>query len=144
MRYFCSTVATRPVTVGDRTFNFEPMALRGGQWFGVLALEESDASILSEANLPQVGEISEERFFDEKKKESPQQHFSPESRIPVPTYVEGLQIAEAVGVPTTQARSEPTSGTLHSETLQTTTLSPPSDPLLEERSERPRINKPNL
>lgn len=140
MRYFISTVATRPVVVGDRTFNFEPMALRGGQWFGVLALDEPDASILSACGLPQIGEISEERFLDEKKKENPQQHFSSESRIPVPTYVEGLQVAGVAAAPTTVAHSE-SAGTLHSETLQTTTLSPPGDPLLEDRSDRTRFNK---
>ena len=64
-RYFKSLGAGRPITLGGRSFTFEPVEPMGGSWAGVLAVdEESAATILAGAGL----EISEARYNELKKK----------------------------------------------------------------------------
>ena len=70
MRYFCntSTIVGRPLVVGDRSFEFEPIALRGGCWLGLLALDDATgAGILASCGLPQIGEMTPEQYEAEKK-----------------------------------------------------------------------------
>ncbi len=134
MRYFLCTVASRPWVVGDHTFIFEPTALRGGQWLGVLALDEPDASILSNANLVQIGEIDQAYYEDQKKKERESASSSLASPVPQRTELLGFRIAEPAANPTTPGSGNVPSAAIQSETLLTTTLEPPGDPLLEDRT----------
>lgn len=68
MRYFKTSNASRQYRAGGSLFSFEPVDQIGGSWLGVLALEESDASILAAANLPQVEAITEADYDALKKK----------------------------------------------------------------------------
>jgi hypothetical protein len=67
-RYFKTSNATRPYSAAGYTFTFEPTALLGGLWLGVLAAEEPAASKLAAANIPQVSELTLEQYEEEKKK----------------------------------------------------------------------------
>jgi len=68
MRYFITTVADRPIRVGGREFKFDPVALRGGSWVGILAVaEDATASFLASSAHPSVSEIDETAYEAEKK-----------------------------------------------------------------------------
>lgn len=145
MRYFMTTIADRPVRAGGRQFIFEPVALRGGSWFGVLALdEESGASILSGANHPSVSEIDLAAYEAEKKKQessqarwtgSPPIHRPPPGNAPSVADHAGRLIDRTSGID--QVRSgpgqsvAPSAGTgISAVTLLTTKKQPPIDPIL--------------
>lgn len=67
-RYFLTTNALKPVTVGGKLFTFEPVGNWGGSWLGVLATDdESDANILAGGANHTLEEISAQQF-DAKKK----------------------------------------------------------------------------
>lgn len=68
MRYFRTSNASRQWKAGGLTFTFETTDQVGGQWFGVLAVEEPAASILKAAGYPQVTEIDEAEYSAQKKK----------------------------------------------------------------------------
>lgn len=71
MRYFQTSNASRPYRVGNDIFTFEPAFQVGGNWHGVLAVEESAASSLAAGKFPQVKEISAEEYDAAKKKPLP-------------------------------------------------------------------------
>lgn len=68
MRFFKTTNSSRSYKTAGLEFSFEPVGQIGGSWFGVLALEKSSAGILAGAAFPQVTELTEEEYNDEKKK----------------------------------------------------------------------------
>lgn len=108
MRYFLTTVADRPVLAGGRTFNFDPVSLRGGSWVGVLAIEEdSVASILSSADHPSVSEITVE-LYDSEKKKLPQSTARSARQHPVPAPSQaGVRVADRAGQVTDPTIAEP-------------------------------------
>lgn len=142
-RYFISTNASRNYSAGGITFAFEPVSLRGGSWLGVLALEEdSDANILLSAGFPQVAEINQERYENEKKKQTGQRTSSPtQPGNPKPV---GPGVAEAVGrssghgagdVADLSRNPNSTSG-IGAISLLSAPVTPPHEPLLEQPSTR--------
>jgi hypothetical protein len=157
MRYFLTTVADRPVRAGGRTFQFDPVALRGGSWVGVLALdEESGASILSGSAHPSVSEISQTAYEAEKKKVSNSVASSAEPQRPLaPTHtLVPAALADRAGVVPTGPHSPAVSGgpgmavtanhenygqTHSAVSLLTTKSNPPADPLLAESGPRGRF-----
>lgn len=159
MRYFLTTVAHRPVKAGGRVFNFEPVALRGGSWLGVLALdEESGANILSSADHPSVSEITQEHYESEKKNlqsstaswdghppvQTPRALVGPSVVVPAGRLTDpilGTNLpGSGPGQPVTAPDPNSTSG-ISAVTLMTTKLSPPSDPLLAENTQRFRMGR---
>jgi hypothetical protein len=68
-RYFRTSNASRRYSAGGHAFIFEPVENIGGSWTGLLAVEDdSAASSLAAANLPQVTEITADAFEGLKKK----------------------------------------------------------------------------
>lgn len=67
-RYFQTSNASRPYRAGASNFVFEPVIQVGGNWHGVLAVEESAAGILAAEKFPQIKEITEAEYLDAKKK----------------------------------------------------------------------------
>lgn len=130
MRYFLSTSAALPVNVGGFAFEFEPVALRGGSWLGVLAVEDdSAASALASSGLSAVGEIDMAKYDGLKKKMTGAQSVQGEqpSRREVQTFP---QLADPAAPPTSQ-RSDSVGSVSE---LKTTSLTPPREFLLEEPS----------
>lgn len=70
VRYFQSIVTGRPLSVGGRSFIFEPVEPMGGSWTGVLAVDdESAASVLANGG-GSVWEITAQKYDELKKKRS--------------------------------------------------------------------------
>lgn len=144
-RYFLTINASRPYIAGGLTFSFEPVQNRGGSWLGVLAVaDEAAASALGGAGLYGVEEISIDRFESLKKKLTgipDELKGSPRpQRVRTPgAVVEGVRVVEpsartpGVGNPLMPRRpvAAPVPETV---SLQTTSLSPPSEALLDSPS----------
>lgn len=140
-RYFLATNASRPYIAGGLTFSFEPVQNRGGSWLGVLAVaDEAAASALAGATLYGVEEINIDRYESLKKKLTgipDELKGSPRpQRVPTPgAVVEGVRVVEpsartpGVGNPLMPRR--PAAATAETVSLQTTSLSPPSEALLD-------------
>ena len=135
MRYFVNTSAGQPIVAGGFTFDFELVGLRGGSWFGILAVEDdSAASALLDAGLTSVGEISFDRYDSEKKK-APQANPSlTSSHLPSqpPPPLPGMAVAERVGSLTPPPQVSDTSRVIESQTLESTDAAPPEEDLLKE------------
>jgi hypothetical protein len=69
-RYFQSMVTGRPLTVGGRSFIFEPVEPLGGSWLGVLAVDDESAASILAADGSAVWEITAEQFESLKKKQT--------------------------------------------------------------------------
>lgn len=146
MRYFLNTSAAKPAVVDGHTFEFELLAVRGGTWLGVLALDEPGASIFGSGRWPNTDEISEESYNLQKKKGTANQPNSP--GWPKPSNTEpALAIADRVGSPTSHAASNGPDGNasptnpngisgLTAVSLLTTRNSPPVEPLLADGNKR--------
>jgi hypothetical protein len=68
MRYFLTTLASKPVSAGGKSFTFESVCQAGGSWLGVFATDdESDATLLAGACGNTLEEISASQY-DAKKK----------------------------------------------------------------------------
>lgn len=144
-RYFLTINASRPYIAGGLTFSFEPVQNRGGSWLGVLSVaDEAAASTLAAATLYGVEEINIDRYESLKKKLTgipAELNGSPRpQRVPTPgAVVEGVRVVEpsartpGVGNPLMPRRpaAAPVPETV---SLQTTTLSPPSESLLDSPS----------
>lgn len=128
MHYFLNTNAKRPVVVAGRSFLFEPVALRGGTWLGVLAVEDqASADSILAARPDQVDEISVEYYDSLKKKETADVRNS----HPEPSqWSQGVAVAEpaarAIGQTTVKAAPAPAVDV----ELLTTSDQPPDEPLL--------------
>lgn len=135
MRYFIntSTIPGRPVTVGDSSFTFEPVGLRGGSWSGILAVEESAASILASAGIPTIGEITEERYESEKKKAATSNPSLASLTPPQDNPSLQVRVAERAGSLTPPPTvSEPAERPIESQTLESAEVTPPTEELLKE------------
>lgn len=147
-RYFLSTNASRNYISGGRSFEFEPIALRGGSWFGVLALdEESDANILLSAGFPQVDEIDFATYDAQKKKVETREPSTFQNSLPRPNPV-GLAVAPVVGQSSAPGGApdlskDPNSTShLSAVSLMSGSVTPPHEPLLEQpATRRPRPNR---
>lgn len=150
MRYFLNTSAARPVVAEGRTFEFELVGLRGGSWLGILALDDSEASILAGARAPNTDEITEEIYLVQKKKSSANQPSSPGWPRPSETNP-ALAIADPAAHPTSRAGfnqdfnpGAPPAGPLNPNSISgvsavsllTTSNSPPAEPLLAQAPKR--------
>lgn len=135
MRYFACTAANRTYSAGGQPFVFELVGPRGGSWLGILAVEEPAASTLAAADIPQIGEISEERYNDEKKKlTNGSGHFQASEHLSIQE-PPSLVLAEVAGSPTPPTSAEPAPKELEKidgPVLETTEEVPPSDPILED------------
>jgi hypothetical protein len=131
-RYFKAFVTGRPLSVGGRSFIFEPVEPMGGSWAGVLAVDdESTASVLADAGY----EITEERYNQLKKKVTPagiapafvplQQPKAPRSAIVESV---GRAVDRTAFASETAAKAEVAAPSV---ILATTTKQPPFEPLLE-------------
>lgn len=150
MRYFLNHNASRPLSLGGASFDFEPIALRGGSWLGVLALEDNDprVSILAAAHPWQASEISEARY-DELKKKIPSRtgkSGSPQ-RPDLRLHPVDVQAASKNTDPTSSkagveanAESAPDYGDT-SEELKLTDESPPFEPITDSEPKRIRKRK---
>jgi hypothetical protein len=138
-RYFQSIVTGRPLSVGGRSFIFEPVEPMGGSWTGVLAVEDDAAASVLAADGGSVWEITEQKFDELKKKRSglgtsPGLKSSPPPRPP-PLAIEVVESAERVAAPTsstaeTQQAAE-AKAVGPSVELKTTDKQPPPEPLLD-------------
>jgi hypothetical protein len=131
MRYFLTSNATRGYYAGGFSFTFEPTAMERGTWHGVLATDGQSADALAAAAYPQVSEITEEQFNEEKKKGQQ----SPVSRMSAPVLPKSSLVREvaaaAVAVATTSKSADPVPVTPKSSGgLRTTSATPPEEPLL--------------
>lgn len=133
MRYFLSTNASRPTTAGGHSFTFEPVALRGGTWLGILAVEDSLAAIISSVQPDQVAEIALDYYESLKKKES---HSPAPSPNPSPTPSEGVRVVEPAAPSSSRRPAPEPPAKLLPVTLRTTTEQPPPEPLLASTSGR--------
>ncbi len=131
-RYFQSIGAGRPITIGGRSFSFEPVEPSGGSWSGVLALDdESGASILAEAGL----EISKESYDALKKKRTGEltaPGFVPSPMpqpAPQPIVVSAVR-AEDRHLSSTFEEKKPEPVVAGEYILKTTSKPPPHEPLL--------------
>lgn len=139
VRYFQSIVTGRPLSVGGRSFIFEPVEPMGGSWTGVLAVDdESAASVLAEAG-GSVWEITAQKYDELKKKRSgagtsPGLKSSPPPRQP-PLAIAVVESVERAAAPTSstaeaqQAAAAKAVGP--SVELVTTKAQPPPEPLLD-------------
>ncbi len=128
MRYLVSTNASRPVLAVGRSFEFEPVSLRGGTWLGILAVDdESAAGILASAH-DGVDEITFERYDSLKKKLTANSPSSPAWPTPL-TEERGVAVAEPVGrsIAPTTAKAAPSAQAV---SLETTSAQPPFEALL--------------
>jgi hypothetical protein len=141
MRYFLTVNASRPYVAGGSTFSFEPVQNRGGSWLGVLSVaEEAAASTLAGAALVGVEEIGEERFISLKKKlmgipDAPNGSQRPQ-RVPTPgARVEAVRLVEpsgrTPGVGNPMIPRPAASPVIESVSLQTTSVAPPSEALID-------------
>lgn len=141
-RYFLTTNASRPYIAGGLTFLFEPVQNRGGSWLGVLAVADEAAAItLAGAHLDGVEEITDERFLNLKKKlmgipdapsasRRPQRVVTPGAGAGAVRLVEPSGRTPGVGNPLIPKPAPVT----ESVSLDTTSLEPPSEPLIESPS----------
>ena len=130
MRYFLSTSAALPVHVGGFAFEFEPVALRGGSWLGVLAVEDdSAASALASSGIGSVSEIDLAKYDGLKKKTMGAQNAlnGQPNRQEAQTFPQ----TAAPATSPTDHRSDDVGSVSE---LKTTTLTPPREFLLEEPS----------
>ena len=133
-RFFLTTSAAKPVEAGGRSFAFEPVALRGGTWLGILAVDDdSAAGILADAHAPNVEEIPSSTYDDLKKKHSEPTERRTNSPSPAPAALNhGLVIAQPVALPTDPTIAKQNSTEMITPvTLLTTRQQPPAEPLLE-------------
>jgi hypothetical protein len=140
MRYFLNVSTGRPVSAGGYEFEFEPVGLRGGSWLGVLAVaDDAAASALSTLCGGTIDEISEDKYWQEKKKESAL-NASPENLLQQPRPSPQLAIANPVGLPTATTSTVKQNSTemITPVTLLTTSKQPPDEPLLAMASRKPR------
>ena len=141
-RFFLTTSAAKPVEAGGYSFVFKPVALRGGTWLGILAVEDDlAASSLANAQAPNVEEIPSSTYEDLKKKHLPEMESPGSSPSPPPVQLPGLTVAEPVGRPTAPTTVKQNSTEMITPvTLFTTRQQPPVEPLLETKStfRRPR------
>lgn len=150
-RFFITTNASLNHAAGGVGFEFEPVALRGGSWLGVLAVdEESAANILLSAGFDHVAEISAERYENLKKKETARPTSSPRPPDGPAPLVEGVagvvgQTSAHGGGDTTDLAKNPNSTAgISAVSLLSGPVNPPHEPLLEQaatRRSRP-IRKP--
>jgi hypothetical protein len=69
MRYFRTSNASRQYRAGDLAVTFEPLENVGGNWSGLLAVEDdSAANKIVAAKHPQIAEITAEEYEGLKKK----------------------------------------------------------------------------
>jgi len=112
----------------------------------VLAVEEPAASDLAASGIPQIDEISEERYNSEKKKVAQD---TANSTLSTPPRQMGNplipdRVAERAGslTPTSSVDVE-VEGVLSSETLETTDVLPPPEPILDEIEKTIKIRRPD-
>jgi len=133
MRYFVNTSAGQPIAAGSFSFDFELIGLRGGSWFGILAVElDSAASALLDLNLPTIGEINQERYDSEKKKElqgNPSLTSFPPPSQPLPIHP-AMAVADRVGSLSPPPQVSSQERTIESTTLESADVSPPEEELL--------------
>jgi hypothetical protein len=94
MRYFKTSNASRQYRAGDLAVTFVPVENVGGNWSGLLAVEDDEAAkkILA-ANHPQITEIKQEEYEGLKKKPpTPSTNF--QDSPPPPAYSPQLRVAE--------------------------------------------------
>lgn len=131
MRYFLNTSTLKPITVGGYSFEFEPVGLRGGSWLGVLAVADpAAASALASICGGTIDEISEQKYQQEKKKESALNN-SPDNLLNPPVPEPQLAIADHVARPIAPTVTKQNSTEMITPiTLLTTNRQPPEEPLL--------------
>jgi hypothetical protein len=127
MRFFITTNANRPAKAGGRSFTFEPVALRGGTWLGVLAVEDALAASILADRPSGVDEISAERYEGLKKKQTADLN---NSRLPQAQSSPGVTVAEPAVNVTSRTTVESKPVEVASVELQTTSSQPPVEPLL--------------
>lgn len=148
MRYFLTVNASRPHIADGLTFVFEPVQNRGGSWLGVLSVaEEAAASTLASASLPDVEEITDERYISLKKKlmgipdalsgsPTPQRVRTPGGRVEGVRVVEQSGRTPGVGNPLIAVpKAAPVAVEV---SLQTTSAEPPTEPLIDSPSLKTR------
>jgi len=128
MRYLVSTNALRPLLAAGRSFEFEPVSLRGGTWLGILAVDDESAAGILASSHDGVDEIPFERYDSLKKKLTANSPSSPAWPTP-PIAERGVAVAEPVGrsIAPTTAKAAPVAQSVN---LKTTTAQPPFEPLL--------------
>jgi len=94
MRYFKTSNASRQYRAGDIAVTFVPVENVGGNWSGLLAVEdEAAAAKIVAANHPQITEIPESEYERLKKKpQTPSSNF--QDSPPPPAYSPQLRVAE--------------------------------------------------
>ncbi len=142
-RYFITTNASLNYNVGGIDFPFEPIALRGGSWLGVLAVdEESAANNLLSGGFPQVAEISEARYENEKKKlmgqptSSPTLLEKPRAQVEGVAGVVGQSSARGAADVNDLSRNPNSTSGISAISLLSAPVTPPHEPLLEQQNTR--------
>ena len=137
-RYFICTNASRNYAAGGISFPFEPVALRGGSWLGVLAVdEESAANILLSANFEQVAEVNLERYDSLKKKPVATRTGSP--ALPTEPVLAGVagpvgrNSGHGGGNTTDLSRNPNATSGITGVSLLSGPVNPPHEPLLEQQ-----------
>lgn len=135
MRYFLSTLASKPVQAGGKSFTFESVCQAGGSWLGVFACaDEADANILAGAVDGTLEEISASQYDAKKKHLSLTASDSHASMRPLSDSPLNHAVADRVGstVPPFQPNGGPNSTELTTRvSLFSTDKSPPQEPILE-------------
>jgi hypothetical protein len=135
MRYFLTTLASRPVSAGGKSFSFEPVCQAGGSWLGVFACDdESDANILAAAAGTTLEEITADQYDAKKKHLSLTARDSPASMRRQSDSPLNHVVADRAGstVPPFQPNGGPNSTELITRvSIFSTDKSPPNEPILE-------------
>jgi hypothetical protein len=135
MRYFLTTVASKPFEAGGKLFLFELVGNLGGSSLGVFACaDEADANILGAACGTTLEEITAEQYDVKKKRLSLSQSDSPVSRSSLQDSPQNHAVADRVGSLTPPFRDNGGPNSTEGITrvsIFSTDRSPPKEPILE-------------
>lgn len=108
MRYFRTSNASRQYRTGDIAVTFEPLENTGGNWSGLLAVDDdANASKIVAANLPQITEITKEEYEGLKKKPAHTSGSFQDSPMPPPASSPPVRVAGGAAPPRSTSSPAP-------------------------------------
>jgi hypothetical protein len=107
MRYFRTTNASRQYRAGDIAVTFEPLENVGGNWSGLLAVEDdAQAKMIVAAKHPQIEELTKEEYEELKKKPTLPTNSYPDSPMPPPASSPPVRVAGGAARPASTSSSK--------------------------------------
>ncbi len=107
MRYFRTTNASRQYRAGDIAVTFEPLENVGGNWSGLLAVEDdAQAKMIVDAKHPQIEELTKEEYEALKKKPTLPTSSYHDSPMPPPASSPPVRVAGGAARPASTSSSK--------------------------------------